>query len=160
MMAIGTAHTVGHEEYRTGEELLETLRARAHSFVDERKGALSDRIRDLARAAAVTGDELERQDQSGLARYVRGAADRLEAVSRTVREREAADLADDLRSFARAHPVPLLSAAFLAGVVVVRLLRQRSGPDRSFRDTRPYGDEIRSDTYEGTGSGAAGVPLG
>ena len=78
----------------------------------------------------VASEELRAQNEM-LASWVHGASDQLRQLADRLRDRPAAELAEDLASFARQRPAMFLGGAFLLGLGVARLLR--SSPDQAWQ---------------------------
>lgn len=100
----------------------------ARSMLGEQQKAAASGVGDLAgalrKAAREMGDGGERAPMS---RLVESAADGLEQLSESLRNKDLSGLARDVESFARRQPVAFFGAAFAAGFLAVRFLKAGGG---------------------------------
>jgi hypothetical protein len=78
---------------------------------------------DFANAIRRAGDELSNANQSPAARLIGQAADGLENLTRSLEGKQPEDLLNDVRGFARSHPLAFISGAVLVGVALGRFVR-------------------------------------
>jgi hypothetical protein len=114
-------------------DLKQKVASSVASAADSQKNRAAEGLGGIADAARQTGEELRAQNEM-LASWVHGASDQLRHLADRLRDRPAAELAEDLASFARQRPAMFLGGAFLLGVGVARLLR--SSPDRAWQGSR------------------------
>jgi phage-related protein len=102
----------------TGEKISEKIADQKNASADYAK-SFADTLR---RAAG------EFDDQVPLAgRYIRTAADQVEAVSNSVRNGNVSDLVNGAQDFARRQPTAFLGLTVLAGFGLVRFLKSSGG---------------------------------
>jgi hypothetical protein len=58
-----------------------------------------------------------------MARYIHGAAARLEGAANTLQNRSIDDLIEEMRNFARARPAVFFGGAIIAGLALTRFLK-------------------------------------
>lgn len=107
-------------------------------------GGLAEFAGALRKAARETGDGGQRTQ---VARFAESAADGLERVSDSLREKDLNRLVGDIESFARSQPVAFFGAAVAVGFLAVRFLKATapaSTPNRP--DTANLSTESRRNT--------------
>jgi hypothetical protein len=132
------------------------LRQKVASAADAQKNRAAEGLGDIADVAQQTSEELRGQNET-LASWVNAASDQLRHMADRLRDRPAAELADDLTRFARERPALFLGAAFLLGLGVARLVKssplhawQGGDGDRGRRAPGSY----EPTTYPAAGSSA------
>lgn len=120
------------------------------SAADNQKNRAADGIGSIADAARQTGEDLRGQNEM-LASWVNAAGDQLRTLAERLRDRPAAELADDLTRFARQRPAVFVGGAFLLGLSVARLLK--ASPDDGYSSRG--GNGYREDEYRETGMGGS-----
>jgi hypothetical protein len=91
-------------------------------FVQQGKSQGAERLSGLARVARDAAEQLHEQSPAA-AHYVREAADRIDGVSRGIRDSSVDELMMQVADFARRQPVMFFGASVLAGVALSRLLK-------------------------------------
>jgi hypothetical protein len=109
----------------------------SRTFIHNQQGALAERLSEYAEAARAASERLHGDEGNNmLAMPAERAADGLERMSNYLRDKEPADLMDDLERFARRRPEVVFGGLFVAGLAAARFLkasrrsldeRQRSG---------------------------------
>jgi len=114
------------------------------SSAEHQKEAGATFMADMAGAVRRAAGEFETQIPQA-ATYIRYAADQMDSISESVRQRDVSQLVSDLQSFARRQPTAFLGATFLAGFAAVRFLKSSSSASSqsaaAMRAPR-YGDEF------------------
>ena len=100
------------------------------SAADAQKNRAAEGLGGIADVARQTGEELRGQNET-LASWVNAASDQLRHMADRLRDRPAAELAEDLTRFARERPAVFIGGAFLLGLGVARLLK--SSPHRAWQ---------------------------
>jgi ElaB/YqjD/DUF883 family membrane-anchored ribosome-binding protein len=124
------------------DELLESVRKRGRGLLHRQKQAAVDELSSVAGVMKDAATKLETTDDAGVGLYVRRAADFVDGLSSTLRERDLEDLVRQTEGAVRERPVLCLGLAAGAGYVIGRLLRASS---------RHIAEEVR----EGRGAGAS-----
>ena len=100
----------------------------ARSMLEEQQrnaaSGLGDFAGALRRAARESGG-----NASPASRIAEGAADRLQRVSDSLRNKDLDSLLRDTETFARQQPAAFIGAAALVGFLAVRFLKSSSQPD-------------------------------
>jgi hypothetical protein len=94
----------------------------ATSQINDQKTRLASRAGDVAYAVRQTAAQL-REASPGVAIYVDRAADRLDEWVAALRNRDAAQLMDDVRDVARRHPALIVGGGFALGLLAARFLK-------------------------------------
>lgn len=102
----------------------------ARSMIGEQKHAAASGIGDFATALRRAAREMDGSGQSTVCRLANSAADGLEQVSGTLRNRDVNALVRDVESFARRQPVAFFGAAIAAGFLAVRFLKSSQEPEQ------------------------------
>ena len=123
----GPASGAGSSGSSSGD-LRQKVASTVASAADTQKNRAAEGLGGIADVARQTGDELRGQNEM-LASWVHAASDHLRTLADSLRDRPAADLAEDLARFARQRPALFLGGAFLLGLGVARLLK--ASPDQA-----------------------------
>jgi hypothetical protein len=119
------AREVGHE-----------IRATA----DAQRARGADAIEAFSRAILAAADELKQQ-VPGTARYAREAADSIEGLSRSIRERSASALVHSASDVARTQPMLFFAGAIATGFTLSRFLK--SSADHEHADNEAEQEEAK-----------------
>lgn len=95
---------------------------------DEARETASKAIGDFATAIQHASDELAGKDQTMAAHLVKGAADRVGDLARTLSDKRPDEMLQGMREFGRRNPMALAAFGVLAGLAVGRLLRTSVEP--------------------------------
>lgn len=136
-------------------DLRQKVASTVASAADTQKNRAADGLGGIADVARQTGEELRGQNEM-LASWVNAASDQLRHLADRLRERPAAELADDLTRFARERPAVFLGGAFLLGLGVARLLK--SSPERALGGNGHRGMHGEG-SYQESGLGASARDL-
>ena len=107
---------------QASEKLLDTA--------EQQKAAGASFMTDMAGAVRRAAGEFEGQIPQA-ATYIRYAADQIDNMSMSVKQRNVGQLMSDLQSFARQQPTAFLGATFLAGFAAVRFIKSSSSGEGS-----------------------------
>lgn len=108
------------------DELLEAARRRGRGLLDRQKGAAGEELHSVADVMREAARSFEERQEGGLAGYARKAAETLDRLSSTLRERDLDDLLSEAEGAFRRHPALGLAAAGLGGFVLGRFLKAGS----------------------------------
>lgn len=97
---------------------------------DRQKEVGAARLDDIANAVHGAALELEKEMPRG-ARYVHGAAAKIEAAANKLRTQNADDLMDGLGRLARTQPATFFGGAVLAGFAFSRFLKSSGSSSRA-----------------------------
>jgi hypothetical protein len=113
---------VAEEVKAVGQELGSAAAQKAETLAEQGKQAGVERGIGLADATRRVADDLEGTSPE-IARHVRTAADSIESVANSLRERSVGDLMQEATSFARQQPGAFFGAAVLAGFAIARFAK-------------------------------------
>jgi hypothetical protein len=115
--------------------LLDGMKQKVTSRVDEQKNRAADGLGGIADVIRTAGNEL-RGENEALASYVDMASDQMRRFADQIRQRGVADMMDDVGQFARRRPALFIGGAFLVGLGIARFLKSSAdrGGDRSYPD--------------------------
>jgi hypothetical protein len=100
-------------------------------MANEQKERAAEGIGGAAEAARHVGDELRGQSET-LASWVHIASDQLQMMANRLRDRQPAELVEDLSRFARQRPGIFIGGAFLLGVALARLPKNAPSSSRRY----------------------------
>ncbi|WP_433264797.1 hypothetical protein ACQPWR_30775 [Micromonospora vinacea] len=128
---------VAHAAAEQGGQVAAEARRQAQQLTGEATGQLRDQAQTQQRRAAAglrdLGQNLssmaEQDGDSGMAgQVVRKAADAAQQAAGWLDQREPGEVLDEVRTYARQHPVTFLAGAAVAGLLVGRLTRGLASP--------------------------------
>ena len=96
---------------------------RVRQFADEGKTKASDALDEVAKAVEEAADAIEERLGEQYGGYARRAADRVNGLATTLRDRDVDELYEEVRDFVRTSPVLTVGAAAAIGFALVRLIR-------------------------------------
>lgn len=105
---------------REAGEQVSAAADKAKSFAEEQKNFLASQINGVAGAVSKVAEELDRSEQSAVARYARDLGNGLSAFGRQVEGNDMDHLMAKGQAFGREQPLAFLGAAALAGFVASR----------------------------------------
>jgi hypothetical protein len=140
----------------TDRSVVDRVRNAASAQLATQKDRATDTLGSLASAVRQSTQTLRDQRQDNIAQYMDRAADQIDRLSASLRDRDVNRLMNDAQQFARRQPALFIGAAFAAGVLAARFLKSSSrrngeGDWRRFAATPQY------DAAMGTGSGARSI---
>lgn len=124
---LGTQGMKAAEDFKAvKQELSSAASEKVEELAEQGKEAGYERSVGLANAARRAADDLEGSSPE-IARHVRTAADSIESVATSLRERSVGDLMQDATGFARQQPAAFFGAAVLAGFAIARFAKSSAG---------------------------------
>lgn len=111
------------------------VRERATAQLNTQKDRATDGLGSIAQAVRQTTGKLREERQDTIAQYVDKAAEQIERLSNTLREKDVAELLEDAQRFARRQPALFIGGSFAAGLIAARFLKS-SNDSRSSNDYR------------------------
>jgi ElaB/YqjD/DUF883 family membrane-anchored ribosome-binding protein len=133
-MAQPTAGNGGSEVSEKADELLEAARKRGRGLLDRQKSAAGEELHSVADVMRDAARKFEERQEGGVAKYVEKAADYVDRVSSTLRERDVEDLMVKVEEQLRRKPAVVLGAAAVVGFALGRFLR--AGTQRIAKERR------------------------
>jgi hypothetical protein len=141
-------------------DVAKDLKEQVRSSAANQKDAAAEQMDGWAHALKSASDDLQGRGQDSVATWVRQAADGLERVSGTVRERGVDDLLGTVEDFARRQPVAFLGGAVAAGFGLARLMKSSADRRRSATTGSRMGATGSSMGATGSSMGATGSRMG
>jgi hypothetical protein len=124
--------------------MMDRVRERAAQQLSNQKNRATDGLGNIATAVRQSAQPLRDQHHETIASYVGKAADQLDKLSSTLRERDVPELLDDARRFAREKPAVFIGASFAAGLMAARFLKSSAGNDNDHMRQQYYRDRPRA----------------
>ena len=103
-------------------ELLDAARSAAETILEDQKQRTAERVSGMAEAVRCAAQSLDRSENRAIARYADQAADRIEDLSRLIRERQWSEIVADTEDLARRQPTLFVLGAAAIGFLAGRLL--------------------------------------
>jgi hypothetical protein len=104
-----------------GRHFLDSAKAQATNYADQRKNDVAQSIIDLASSLHESGNAFE--DRPNIRTLMDSAAEGLEQLAETVRKRSVADLFQDVEAVVRRRPATIAVATVAAGFLLARFIR-------------------------------------
>lgn len=98
-------------------------REQARSIFAEQRDEISEGLNSVAQVLRHSSHQLQQQDQRLISAYLDKIAEKIEQSSNYLSEKEAKQLVDDIKSFARRRPWLFLGSAFALGYFSIKLLK-------------------------------------
>lgn len=112
-----------------GYGFVEAARVQAVEYADQRKGDAARSVSDLARALRDSGRGFD--DRPNIRAVMDSAADGLDGLAGTIRDRSYAELYADAERIARARPAAVAAAGAVAGFLLARFVKASSDAMRA-----------------------------
>ncbi len=125
--AMETAERARHEV----RQLMGEAKEKAKSALADQKGVIAEQVDSMAHALRMTAHQLDEQNKDTIARYADWAADSLDNLSNTLRERDLDSLIGQVSDFARRRPAAVIGGAMVAGFLLSRFLKSSTAPGES-----------------------------
>jgi hypothetical protein len=106
-------------------------------LVAQQKDRVAGQLGSLAGALRDTGHKLDEKDGNAFGQYANRAADKVEQVSKYLRDHEVGDVIRQAETLARRRPDVFLGGTFLAGLLLARFLKASGGHDEGDWNNNP-----------------------
>ncbi|GJD47453.1 hypothetical protein OPKNFCMD_0161 [Methylobacterium crusticola] len=138
---------LGDVAMERGYGLVEAARDQVNGYVDRRKGDAAQSVSDLAQALRESGGRLEQQPN--VKAFFDSAAEGLEQLSGSIKERSFEDFYSDIEAVARRRPAAVAVATFLTGFLAARFIKSSAHPPHVFEGREAFagGEVARPDPY-------------
>jgi hypothetical protein len=120
----GVAGAAFEQGLERGRGFVNAARGQATDYVDQRKNAVAQSVTDLAQSLRETGKTFE--DKPNIHAFVDNAAEGLEQLAGTIRERSFAEMFNDAEVVIRQRPALFGAVALTAGFVLARFIKASS----------------------------------
>jgi hypothetical protein len=146
-----SARTAGQAVGDQAMAFVSDLGEQVSKKVDDQKLRGVEAIRALAGAADTAAQQLEQQSPQ-VAGYVRGAAERVRGLSKTIEERNLSELLRNATDAAKSNPAAFFAGAVLAGFALSRFLKSSN---RGETPSANIGDGSNRTDYDDDAGGVA-----
>lgn len=141
-----TGHDVGGIAKETAErarhearQLMGEAKEKAKSALADQKGMIAEQVDSMAHALRATAHQLDEQNKGTVARYADWAADGLDRLSNSLRERDLDSIVSQVSDFARRRPAAVIGGAMVAGFLLSRFLKSSTDHGESeYRHSSEY----------------------
>jgi ElaB/YqjD/DUF883 family membrane-anchored ribosome-binding protein len=154
-----TADLSEERETSVVAELVDAARSAAESMLEEQRQQVAEKVSGIAEALRSAANSLEQSQNRALAGYVEQAADQVEGISRTVRERRWNEIVADTEDFARRQPTLFVLGAVATGFLVGRFLWASTGARHHRGDAEASRSETTRQVIAAVSSGS-GIDAG
>lgn len=103
-------------------ELIEASWSAAQAGADEQKQRAADEVANVGEAVRQAAQSLARSGNPNMAQYTAEAADQIDRLAQTVRERGWQEIVGDVEGFARREPALFVALSVAAGFLAGRFL--------------------------------------
>lgn len=132
-----------------GRHFLDSARDQATGYVDKRKDDVAQSVADFATSLKESTRSFE--DRPNIQAFVDGAAQGLDQLAGTIRERSFAEIFNEVESVMRRRPAAFAATTFAAGFLVARFIKSSAEtlrhepemPSRGPQAGRPAGRTAR-----------------
>lgn len=102
------------------------VKERATAQLSTQKDRATDGLGSIAQAVRQTTDRLREDQQDMVAQYVEKAADQIERLSTSLRDKDVNEIVQDVQRFARRQPALFIGGSFAVGLLAARFLKSSS----------------------------------
>ena len=127
---------------RGNSGMMSKVREKATEQLSTQKDKATDGLGSVAQAVRQSTQQLRDQQHDTLAGYVEQAADQIDRLSKTLRNKDVGELFEDAQRLARRNPSLFIGSAFVLGVVGARFLK--SSASRSPSERSSFRSAIRA----------------
>ena len=155
--AAGSA--TGAREYPRAAGVMDQVKQQASTRVNEQKARAAQGLGSVASAIRQASEHMRAENQT-LAAYADKAVDQIQLFADRMRDKDPAEMVQDVERFARRNPAAFVGGAFFLGLGLARFLKsssahgERSRGDAWHRDTE-FGD-AGTTSVSGVGGFTAG----
>ena len=145
----------GGRSFPRAAGVMDQVKQQASTRVNEQKARAAEGLGSVATAIRQASEHLRTENQT-LASYADTAVDQIQHFADRMRDKEPAEMMEDLERFARRNPTAFIGGAFLLGIGLARFLKSsdaqvnsydRSGSSQSYGRSdegasRPLGGQV------------------
>lgn len=143
--------TSGARQYPRAVGMMDQVRQQASTRVNEQKARAAEGLGSVANAIRQASEHLRAENQT-LAAYADKAVDQIQVFADRMRDKDPAEMVQDVERFARRNPTAFVGGAFLLGLGLARFLKSSSTQGEVTRR-----DLFHRDTDFGTDTGTTSV---
>lgn len=147
--------TSGAREYPRPVGVMDQVKQQASTRVNEQKARAAEGLGSVANAIRQASEHMRTENQT-LAAYADRAVDQIQLFADRVRDKDPAEMVQDVERFARRNPTAFVGAAFLLGLGLARFLKSSSThgdlPRRDvFHRDHDFGSDAGTTSVSGVG---------
>ena len=116
------------------DELLDAAKKRGRGLLDHQKNAAGEELSSVAEVMKDAARKFEEKEEGGVGAYVQKAADYVEKISSTLKDRNLEELILDAEGRLKQRPAVFLGVTAAVGFAIGRFLR--AGSQKLARDVR------------------------
>src|SRR5688572_18899683 len=113
----------GGETKEKADELLDAVRRRGKGLLDRQKESAAEELTSFADVMHDAARKFEEKNDAGVGGYVQKAADYVERLSSSLREKNLEEILQEGKALLRKHPTVALGMAAVVGVAIGRFFR-------------------------------------
>ncbi|ACA21066.1 hypothetical protein M446_6821 [Methylobacterium sp. 4-46] len=133
---------LGDVAVERGYGLVDAAREQVTGYVARRKDDAAQSVEDFARALRESGKGLE--SQPNVRAFFDSAAEGLEQLSGSIRERSFEDFYSDIEAAARRRPAAVAIATFVTGFLAARFIKSSAHPRHAMPGREAFAAERRA----------------
>ncbi|MFE1602809.1 hypothetical protein [Methylobacterium sp. ID0610] len=132
---------LGDVAMERGYSLVEAAREQVTGYVDRRKEDAAQSVADFARAIRESGNGLDQQPN--VKAFFDSAAEGLDQLSDTIRQRSFEEFYTDVEAMARRRPAAVAIATFVTGFLAARFIKSSAHPAHAIPGREAFEAERR-----------------
>jgi hypothetical protein len=130
--------------------MVDRMKDRVSAQINSQKDRATDGLGTMAQAVRQSTQQLRDQQHDTVAGYVEQAAEQIEKLSQTLKQKNVGELLSDAQRLARRQPALFVGAAFTLGLIGARVMKS-SPPDEQYGGYRAGGASLSQ--YSGSSPG-------
>lgn len=131
----------GARQYPRPVGVMDQVKQQASTRVNEQKARAAEGLGSVANAIRQASEHMRTENQT-LAAYADRAVDQIQMFADRMRDKDPADMMQDLERFARRNPTAFVGGAFLLGLGLARFLKSSSSQGDMSRDMTHYDSDF------------------
>lgn len=118
-----------------GGALIDDVKGHAEEFGEAQKDQIADRVGGIAETLRDTSKKFRKKDETTAAGLTDTAADQLDRMSASLRQKDLSTMLSEASDLARSHPAIFLGGAVALGFIAGRFLRASGEGEHDERDS-------------------------
>jgi hypothetical protein len=131
---------LGDTAVQRGYGLVDAARDQVNTYVGQRKDDAAQSVSDFAKALRDSGGSLEQQPN--VKAFFDSAADGLDQLAGSIRDRSFEEFYSDLEAVARRRPAAVAVATFLTGFLAARFIKSSAHPAHAIRGRDAFDSDL------------------
>jgi hypothetical protein len=127
---VGAAFDRANGDTNTGGNgFVDKLRSGATTQLNNQKDRATDGLGSMVQAVRNSTQQLREQNHDTIAGYVEQAADQIDKLSRTLRDKDIGQLMGEVQRFSKRQPAAFIGGAFALGLIAARFFKSSAERD-------------------------------